>query len=325
MTRKWGLVLGGGSARGLSHIGILKVLEKNNLRPDYVSGTSIGAAIGALYCTGMSPEYMKNLCLTTEWQELLDFTVPKTGILAGNKVESLIARLTNNCSFSDLVIPLRVVATDLISAKKVVFSEGNLAKAVRASISIPGIFSPVVIDRHELVDGAIVDPVPVDVVRGMGAEIVVAVDLGLQLGATEIAGRKVQKSPSFLDTMKRRFVTTQVQFFKELILETKKYRLPSFIKKYTVRAVDRFLNPARLYRFLAGKSVPRIVLVTHRSIQIMSSRIYQQELAHSSVDVVIRPKIREEYENDFYRAKDIINAGEEAARETVAKLRKLVS
>jgi len=121
--KKIGLVLGAGSARGFAHIGVLSILEKYGVRPDYVAGTSIGAAVGALFCSGMSPEYLKRLAISTEWQDLLDFTIPKTGFIAGHKVEEYMQLLTNNCKFSDLNIPLRVVACDVKNAHKVVFSE----------------------------------------------------------------------------------------------------------------------------------------------------------------------------------------------------------
>ncbi len=322
--KKIGLVLGSGSARGLAHIGVLSVFEKYGIRPYCIAGTSIGAAIGALYCSGMSPEQMRRMAITTEWQDLLDFTVPKTGFLAGNKFEKYIQELTGNCRFSDLKIPLRVVATDIKNSNIVVFSAGNVAKAVRASVSIPGVFSPVKIDKHELVDGALVDPLPIGVARDMGAEIIVAVDVSIDLDKIKIEGSKVKERSAFTEYTKSKFFRSQIGFFREFIMETRRFRLPHFMKKYIIKIVDRFLNPKRVYRFFTNKKPPHIIEVAVKSMFIMLNQIYKEKLKNSAVDVIIKPRLEQSIILDFEKASFLIDKGSQATEEVMPKILELL-
>lgn len=325
MKKKIGLALGSGSARGLAHIGILSVLQKNGIQPDYVAGTSIGAAVGALYCSGMSPEYMKKIAISTEWQDLLDITLPKTGVIAGNKIEDYIQSLTNNAKFSDLAIPLSVVACDIKNAHRVVFSAGNVARAVRASLSIPGVFSPVIIDSHELVDGGLVDPIPIEELKNMGADIIIAVDLSIELNEVRIHGSRVKQRSSFAEYFKSRFLRTQLGFAKEFIMETKRFRLPHFIKKYLVRIFDKFFNPKRLYKWLTVRTLPPILSTTIQSMHIMSSLIYKEKLKNENINVVITPELPADSFAAFDRAPQIIEAGEKAAEKAMPAIKKLLN
>lgn len=177
MRPKIGLVLGSGGLRGLAHVGVLKVLEKENIPVDYIAGCSIGALIGALYCSGHSPETILKLAKHLKRRHWLDFIVPKMGLFSGDKVLETTRLLTQQKTFSDLSIPLAIVATEINQGQEIVFDQGDLAKAVRASVSVPGIFVPYQWDDMLLVDGAVVNPTPIDVVRKMGADIVIAVDL----------------------------------------------------------------------------------------------------------------------------------------------------
>ncbi|MDO8656811.1 MAG: patatin-like phospholipase family protein, partial [Nanoarchaeota archaeon] len=174
---KLGLALGAGGARGLAHIGVLKVLHEAGIRPDFLAGTSMGAVIGALYAAGKSPEWIEELVKTTDWKKMMDVSVPKTGFLQGKIVEENLRKLLWNKPFHRLKIPFQVVAYNLTKKKEIIFSAGDVAQAVRASISIPGVFSPAHIKRDEYIDGAVANPTPFDVVRKMGADIVIAVDL----------------------------------------------------------------------------------------------------------------------------------------------------
>nr|WP_092067504.1 patatin-like phospholipase family protein [Dendrosporobacter quercicolus]NSL46625.1 patatin-like phospholipase family protein [Dendrosporobacter quercicolus DSM 1736]SDL57838.1 NTE family protein [Dendrosporobacter quercicolus] len=177
MRPKTGLVLGSGGLRGLAHVGVLKVLERENIPIDYIAGCSIGALIGALYCSGHSPETILKLAKHLKRRHWLDFVVPKMGLFSGDKVLETTRLLTQQKTFSDLNIPLAIVATEINQGQEVVFNQGDLAKAVRASVSVPGVFVPYQWDDMLLVDGAVVNPTPIDVVRNMGADIVIAVDL----------------------------------------------------------------------------------------------------------------------------------------------------
>lgn len=174
---KVGLALGAGGARGLAHIGVLKALEAHQVPIDYVAGSSMGSFIGALYANGIAPQMMEKLALHLKRKHWLDFTVPHLGFVAGEKVRQLIHLLTHGKTFAELAIPLAVVATDIETGERVVFREGWVAQAVRASIAIPGIFVPERVGDRLLVDGGVIDRVPTTVAREMGADIVIAVDV----------------------------------------------------------------------------------------------------------------------------------------------------
>lgn len=212
-----GLALGGGGARGIAHVRILKQLEALHIPVDCIAGTSAGALVGALYASGSTPEEIEQVVLSTEWLSLFTDTLPRRdrslrrkaddyaqlapigiglggegkavalagGVSEGEKLIALFERATGGSRvsgrFDDLPIPFRAVATDINTGQPVVLSEGNLPMAMRASMSLPGIFRPVVIDGHVLLDGGLSNQVPIDVVRAMGADRVIAVDVGTPL------------------------------------------------------------------------------------------------------------------------------------------------
>jgi len=213
-----GLALGGGGARGMAHVRILKQLEAQNIPVDCIAGTSAGALVGALYAAGATPEQIETLVLDTQWMRMFSDTLPRRerslrrkaddyaqlapigiglggdegkavalagGLSEGEKMIALFERATGGARvsgrFDDLPIPFRAVATDINTGKPVVLAQGSLSMAMRASMSLPGIFRPVVIDGHVLVDGGVSNQVPIDVVRAMGADRVIAVDVGTPL------------------------------------------------------------------------------------------------------------------------------------------------
>lgn len=174
---KIGLALGSGGLRGMSHVGVLRVLERENIPIDYIAGCSIGSLIGALYCSGLSLENIEKLSKHLKRRHWLDFVIPKMGLFSGERVLTMIQILTQKKTFEQLRIPLAIVATELREGREVVFTSGEVATAVRASVSIPGIFVPFEMDDMILVDGAVLNPTPIDVARRMGADIVISVDL----------------------------------------------------------------------------------------------------------------------------------------------------
>lgn len=172
-----GLVLGAGSARGLAHIGVLQVLKEEEIDIDFIVGSSMGAMVGAIYTSGADLYMLEKMldCMNTNL--MLDVQVPRFGFVAGKRIDSFITLLTKNKSFDQLDPPLIAVATDLISGERVIFEQGPVVEAVRASISIPGVFTPVRKDDMVLVDGAVIDRLPVEVARDRGADIIIAVDV----------------------------------------------------------------------------------------------------------------------------------------------------
>ncbi|QAT61569.1 patatin family protein [Acidilutibacter cellobiosedens] len=175
---KIGLALGSGSARGLAHIGVLRALEENNINIDFFSGSSAGALIGGLYCTGISPKMLKGLAIQVDKKTWLDFTVPNKGIVKGDRIEEILKIITGSRNIEDLDKKISIVSTNLNNAEEVVFTSGPLYKAIRASISIPGVFEPVKFHNEVLVDGGVVDRLPVSVLKDMGADIIIASDVG---------------------------------------------------------------------------------------------------------------------------------------------------
>ncbi len=177
MDPKIGLALGSGGSRGFAHIGVLKVLVREGIPIDFIAGSSMGALIGALYGAGHSPELMEKMAFQFRRKYFVDITVPKMGFVKGEKAKNVIRMLVKQKMLEELQPSVSVVATDLKKGEKVVFTKGDIAQAVRASIAIPGILVPEKIGGRLFVDGGVVDRVPVSVVKDMGAEIVVAVDV----------------------------------------------------------------------------------------------------------------------------------------------------
>ncbi|WP_462318004.1 patatin-like phospholipase family protein [Marinilabilia sp.] len=209
---KIGLVLSGGGAKGLAHIGVLKVLEEEGIVPDYITGTSMGSIIGGLYAIGYSSQELDSIVRSVKWDNLLtdkiplnsvsphekndynryqvEFTITKdgfdipSGLVRGQQISELISSLSwhvaDSDSFDDLPIPFRCVAADLISGKQFVFEKGDLTTALRASMSIPTVFSPVILDSMLLVDGGVLNNYPVKICRDMGADIIIGVNVGFK-------------------------------------------------------------------------------------------------------------------------------------------------
>jgi len=178
--RKVGLALGTGAARGLAHIGVLEVLEKEGIPIDMIAGTSTGAAIGALYAQGKDASMIKDLALDLNWKRLaflVDLALPRTGFIGGRKIKDLLRSIIGDIEFGDLRIPFACVAADIMTGEEVVISHGSVLDGIRASISIPVIFTVVKWKGRYLVDGGLVNPVPVSVLRQMGADFIIAVNV----------------------------------------------------------------------------------------------------------------------------------------------------
>lgn len=176
---KIGYALGGGGARGLSHIGVIKILEEHGIYPDVIAGTSIGALVGALYASGLrAGDIERALRLDLRRLAMLaDVRLSLSGLVQGKRVASALKSFLGDLTFADLKIPFACVATDIVHGKQVVIRTGPVITAVRASISVPGIFTPVQVRGRYLVDGGLVNMVPVSTCREMGAEYVVGVNV----------------------------------------------------------------------------------------------------------------------------------------------------
>jgi len=180
--KKLGLALGGGGARGCAHIGIIKSLTSAGIKIEYMAGTSIGSVVGAAHASGDIDRFEEYL-LEVKWTDVVKYFdpgVPHRGLFKGNKLVKLLSELISRKKFTQLNHPLVVVATNLETGEEVRIDRGNVIDALRASIAIPGIFTPFKKGRQYLIDGGVVNPMPVDVVRSMGADVVIAVDLSYE-------------------------------------------------------------------------------------------------------------------------------------------------
>jgi NTE family protein len=177
-----GVALGGGSARGYAHIGALSVLEKYELSPAVVAGTSFGAVIGALYATGQTPVQMKKVAEETRRRDIIpyitDFGLHKAALFSGDRLETYFEYMLEGRSFKDLKRELVVVATDVDTGERVLLKDGSLAKALRASASMPGIFAPVEIAGRRLVDGGLGSPIPIDTLSSLGVDLAIGIGAG---------------------------------------------------------------------------------------------------------------------------------------------------
>ena len=179
------LVLGSGGARGYAHIGGIEVLEKQGIHPDFIVGTSAGSIVGSIYASGKTAAELHEVALNLKPNDVRDVDVSLKGFFNGQKVENYINRQVNNTPLQNLKIPMYVVATELKNGEKTLFNYGNTGQAVRASTAIPSMFVPTKIGDTEYVDGGLVSPVPVQVARDLGADIVIAVDILAQPIHTE--------------------------------------------------------------------------------------------------------------------------------------------
>ncbi|MDO9555133.1 MAG: patatin-like phospholipase family protein, partial [Atribacterota bacterium] len=287
---KFGLALGSGSARGMAHIGVIQVLEAYHIPVNMIAGTSIGSVVGSVYATGASVEKMKEAALSMKRSKtisLMDPTLPFSGLLSGNRVEEILNKIAlKDKTFDDLKIPFAAVATDIETGAKVILNQGSVIRAVRASISIPGIFTPVKYQDYYLVDGGVVDPVPVDVVQKMGADIIIAVSLA-----------KISPYTTVLIINKETGGLEEVE--KSSILQQKITQVKSAFEG------------------------PNIIEVISQSIDIMEARITDQCL--EGADVVIVPfGIKDINLFDFDKAELLIKGGIMATMINIPEIKRAI-
>lgn len=219
--KKVGLALSGGGSKGISHIGVLKVLEEHGIPIDFIAGTSMGSVIGALYSANPNSKKLENLFLDEETNKsFFDYTFSRYGFIKGKKIENLLDSELEGSGFEDLKIPLQVTAFDIENREEVVFSKGDVAKAVRASISIPGIFVPVKNGKRVLVDGGVVDPIPSEALKEAGADIIIAINAEGSQSPKVNFGEEAQSkegsksTPTVLEVLKKTFKTMNTEIYR---------------------------------------------------------------------------------------------------------------
>lgn len=302
-TPRIGLALGSGSARGWSHIGVINALERAGIVPDIVCGTSIGALVGAAYAAGeharLEP-WVRNL----KWQSvvgLLDWKLGG-GLMAGGKLTNFFRSQYEDPGIEQLPKAFGCVATDLGSGREVWLREGSVIDAVRASIALPGVFTPARSDGRLLVDGGLVNPVPVSLCRAMGADIVIAVDLNWELVTRRRPRAKLQATPD-----------EEADEVQQATALTHSGRLEALM--------------TRIWPFNGAQKnndIPSMLGVMSASLNIMQVRITQSRLAGEPADAMIRPRLPDMGAMDFHRGAAAIDEGERAAELVIPMIRGLL-
>ena len=271
---KIGIALGGGSARGWAHVGVLQALSARGIAPDFIAGCSMGAMVGAAFAAGRIKE-LETWALALDWKRvvgLVDVGL-RGGLFKGDRLLNLFHAQFVECQFSELSVPFAAVATDLVTGQEVWLREGKVSDAVRASCTVPGLFRPVLRDGRYLIDGSVVNPIPVSLCRAMGAQVVIAVDLG-----THRARRFPIESPlaSTVKSQRRGFFN---------ILGS---------------------SPPQEVRPL-----PSITDTLLGAIDIMQERIAQARLVGEAPEVLLRPQLGQFGPFEYHRAALSIAAGRE--------------
>lgn len=272
-----GLALGSGSARGWAHVGVIAALEKEGIRPDVVCGCSIGALVGAAYVSGKLTD-LGDWVSSLEWHDvvgLLDLSF-RGGLIRGDKVLAHCAQYFFTDDFKHIDRPFACVATELASGREIWLREGGLADAVRASMALPGLFSPVERHRRVLVDGGLVNPVPVSLCRALGADIVIAVELGSGLVGRPHSRPRAEGKPEEEGLAGR------------------------LLGKLGLGAEQEVGGP------------PSLTDVVASSINIMQMRIARSRLAGEPADILLSPRLAHVEMMEFHRAKEAIAEGREA-------------
>ena len=311
-TPRIGLVLGGGAARGWAHIGAIRALEEAGIRPDVVCGTSIGALVGAVYANG-DLDWLEEWVGQLTWQtvvRLLDLKL-SGGLLGGRKVIEVFAAQFNGRDISELQMPFTAVATELDTGREVWLQDGGVVDAVRASIAIPGIFTPIWHDGVWLVDGGLANPVPVSAARAMRADCVIAIDLNNDI----LNGRDLGGA---VDTRPEAVVRAPVvDPLASAIAAGRRFGGP----------LRRWLQPPGLdapdaaATTVADVRVPSMLSAIAQSIDIMQVRITRSRLAGEPADILIQPRLGGVGIFDFHRAAPAIAEGRAAVQMMLPAIR----
>lgn len=294
---KIGLALGSGAARGWAHIGVLHALERSGIKVDMVAGCSVGALVGAVYASRRLPQLETWVRSFSYWDviRLMDFSWRRGGLLRGERVFSHLRRLVSHDLIEQCDMPFGAVTTNLSTGRELWLTEGDLHQAVRASCSIPGLLAPVAWNGYWLVDGAVVNPVPVSLTRALGADIVIAVDL--------------QHDAHLMQ--------------QELMSATS-----HIVEEETIAATSSWADRLRqsLSRGAQRKvhQMPGAMQIMSTSIQVLENRVKLNRMAGDPPHVLIQPLCPQISTLDFHRAEEAIEAGKLAVEKKIDELLPLV-
>ncbi len=279
---KIGIALGSGSAKGLAHIGVLEVLETKSIVPEIIAGTSMGALIGGAYAAGIELSKIKELAFSVDRESLKKLFSPHPsiyGFISQERVRDFLVEIFGDRRIEDLPRKFACVATDIKTGEEIVFREGNLVDAVLSSISIPVLFPPVKLNERYLVDGGLVNPVPVDVARKLGADYVIAVNVISPLRKKRYMGK-----------------------FKRGKKEKEKEK--TFISRLT-DALSGFFDKE--------EEKPNILETFFAALDVMEEEIVFSHLKLNAPDIIIQIDTHDIKSKEFYRAEEIIERGKKIA------------
>lgn len=355
-----GLALGSGSARGISHIGVIRGLQEAKINIGVVCGSSIGSMVGGAFAAGKL-DVMEEILRKLSWSEFLQFMelpLPRSGLIEGDKISAYMREKLGDVNIEDLSIPYGAVATDLTSGQEVWLQKGSLIDAVRASISMPGLFTPAKREGMLLADGGLVNPVPVSLCRALGAKIVIGVNPN-----TDVRVRYEEQVEEAQDSKARTAVPEEDEdegsgikmrdlFFAGLTLyvtnriRSKKAALLSHFSGKETGAAESSGMRDQLTDYMSdyinstmkqGKSLalgrlmkegvmtePSFFEVILASINLMADRIYKQRLAGDPPDIMILPHASQVGPLEFHRADEIIDAGRRAVAMMLPMLKDLI-
>lgn len=302
-----GLALGSGAARGWAHIGVLRALSDLKIQPDVICGTSIGGLVGGFHLAGHLTELEDWACRLTKLRMVryLDLGIASNGLIAGNRLFAMMERYLQDVTIEALPIPFASVVTDLYTGHEIWLTKGRLVEAIRASFSLPGLFEPVKIDDRWVVDGALVNPVPVSICHALGAQIVIAINLNTpvhwkNIGTNGLRGESAfEPAPRWPSVILRR-----AKAFAENG-GSKNGNGGNGSKKNGDRPAD----------------APGLLTVMASTFNVVQDRVTRSRLAAEPPDVNIIPKVGDIGLLDFHRAKEAIEAGRTAIYQAESDIR----
>jgi NTE family protein len=303
-----GLALGGGAARGMAHLGVLRALADAGIRPHCIAGCSIGALVGAIAATG-DTDGLEATFKTFDWKKTLSFfdvVFPRSGLIDGAKVTALVREHLPATQIAALPVKFAAVATDLLSGDEVVLQDGDVIDAVRASIAVPGIFTPVRRSQRVLVDGGLSNPLPVSVARALGADVVIAVDLnhGVVDGRPRLRLDAPRREPQPAAAAQR-----WTADYRRVMAELKARLLAAggTQREQFSRWADR------------SDALPNVFEVLLASVNVMEMHLTRTRLAIEPADVLIRPPLADIRFLQFGRAAEAIDIGYQAAAQALRR------
>jgi len=330
MAKKVGLALGSGGARGWAHIGAIRALEAAGITIDYIAGTSIGAFVGGIYAVNQLhdlEEFVKEI----DWKtivSLLDVEFPTQGLLDGDKVYDLIYTHVLDCNLEETTIPFQCVATDLSTQQAVILQTGSMVDAVRASLSIPGVFTPFNREETYLVDGGVVNPVPVDVVQAMGSDIVIAINLNYPYSLPPEESTEAERNgetQEILSEIKPSKDTSETgnkenQTYRIALLNTIKSRYQA-VQETLAQKMDNWLPERSEY----DPKTPNIFDVIGSTINIMEQQVTQINLQLYQPDILLQPRLSQYGIFDFHQAETLMEEGYRCVKVALPEIKEKLS